>query len=120
MSTTPPLPRPSSSAVALWLLVRPHERLHLGAVHLAAKVSRTTLQTFLFTARHGARSLPRVSAPGAVRAVVDAYRDVPAYRAFVDQHGGLPTRPFGTSAEKWIAALPFTSKKSYVDAYPVA
>ena len=51
----------------------------------------------------------------AVEMVEDAYRRVPAYRAFLDSHGGLPARLRGQSAQAWLAGLPTTSKATYID-----
>src|SRR4051794_827193 len=101
-------------------IVRPHERLALAGVAVSARLSSRSLRLFLFGARHGGGALELVSAPSAVAAVTRAYRAVPAYRAFLDQHGGLPRRRLGCSASDWVASLPVTSKHSYVDAYPVA
>jgi phenylacetate-CoA ligase len=103
-----------------FLLVRPHERVLLAIVALARAATRHHLGLFLLGARHGGGLLSAAGGPAAVRSAVRAYRRVPAYRAFLDARGGLPVRPAGMATADWLARLPVTGKRSYVDVYPIA
>jgi phenylacetate-CoA ligase len=79
--------------------------------------SRLNADLFLLGATHGGRLLTAAGPAAAVSMIEDAYRRVPAYRAFLDSHGGLPRRARGQGAQDWLALLPTTSKATYIDAY---
>jgi phenylacetate-CoA ligase len=100
-------------------LLRPGERVLLLFTDAARAVAGRRLGTFVWLARFGGRAAGAAGGPGAVRAVLRAYRQVPAYRRFVDEVGGLPARPRGCSAGQWLALLPVTGKHGYIDRYPI-
>lgn len=90
------------------------------AARLAHRWSRSSLWAFESSATRAGRAASRLSAPAAVAAARHALRTVPAYRELVgrDGPGGAPvTAP---TPEAWLARLPVTTKRSYVDRWPLA
>ncbi len=88
----------------------------LSVARTGKRASRTSLRRYRSAARHGARVTSRFSAPSAALAALRAVRQVPAYAAFVAERGGLPR---DTDLHRWIAALPITDKRNYIDRYPI-
>lgn len=82
----------------------------------AHRLSRTNLVLFRLMARHAGSVATRLSAPAAAATARRAMRTVPAYRELVG-NAGRP-RPSRTAAA-WVAQLPVTTKRSYVDAWPL-
>ena len=98
-------------------MTRPGERMLAGVARAAVSGGRLNADLFLYGATRGGRLLSAAGPAAAVEMVEDAYRRVPAYRAFLDSHGGLPARLRGQSAQAWLAGLPTTSKATYIDRY---
>ncbi len=90
------------------------EALALGA-RLAHRASRSNLAAFRWTARHAGGVGDRLSAPAAVSAARKAMRTVPAYRELA----GGPV-PHARTPQEWMARLPVTTKRSYIDRWPIA
>src|SRR5437764_1268231 len=90
----------------------------LAAVaRLAHRWSRSGPRRFAWSARHAGLLAERLSAPAAVVTARRALLTVPAYRELV---GDITV---GTAARRpgdWLAALPVTTKRSYVDRFPLA
>ncbi len=86
------------------------------AARLAHRTSRSNLTAFRWTARHAGAAGARLSAPAAVSAARKAMRTVPAYRELAGA-GGVAPAP---SPEEWLARLPVTTKRSYIDRWPIA
>jgi len=84
---------------------------------LAHRWSRSGLGPFRWSARHAGAAARRLSAPAAAVAARKALRTVPAYGELVA--GAGPLRPARTP-EAWLAQLPVTTKRSYVDRWPLA
>jgi phenylacetate-CoA ligase len=53
------------------------------------------------------------------RSYYRTYRDVPAYRQFIDAHGGRPTLKLGPDFLPDLRAIPEMDKESYVKKYPL-
>ncbi len=83
----------------------------------AHRVSRSNLRAFELGARRAGAAAGRLSAPAAATAARKALRSVPAYRELVGR--SAPVRPART-AEAWLAQLPVTTKRSYIDGWPLA
>lgn len=82
-------------------------------MRLANSAASRSLLAFRVAGRAGGLA-SRVSAEAAATAARRALATVPAYADFV---GEIPAR---APAREWLAALPVTDKKSYIDAYPLA
>lgn len=61
----------------------------------------------------------RVGVWRAWRSVYRAYRDVPAYRQFIDLHGGFPHIALGDSFLPDLRSVPEMDKDSYVKKFPL-
>jgi phenylacetate-CoA ligase len=48
-----------------------------------------------------------------------AYRTVPAYRRFIDEHGGKPTIPIDADGIPDLRVIPEMDKESYIKKYPI-
>lgn len=53
------------------------------------------------------------------RSFYQAHRQVPAYRDFIDAHGGMPAIELDGSLNPTMSAIPEMDKASYVKAYPL-
>ncbi|MFN2607927.1 MAG: phenylacetate--CoA ligase family protein [Acidimicrobiales bacterium] len=111
-------PAPASPLVAATMPLRHLRWAVLGAVaRVAHRVSRANLRSFRWGARHGGRLAARLSAPAGAATARRAMRTVPAYRALVAAAGApAPAR----TAAAWLAGLPVTTKRSYVDRWSLA
>lgn len=87
------------------------------SVRGATVASRWNANAFLLGARHGGSLLTGAGPMAAAVIIRDAYKRVPAYREFIDSHGGLPARGRGDDARTWLEQVPTTSKSNYIDAY---
>jgi phenylacetate-CoA ligase len=87
-----------------------------GTARLAHRWSRSSLPAFEWSARHAGALAERLSAPAAVTAARQAMRDVPAYRELTGGTAATAAR----RPEEWLAALPVTTKRSYIDRFPLA
>jgi phenylacetate-CoA ligase len=89
-----------------------------AVARLAHRWSRSGPRRFAWSARHAGALAEQLSAPAAAVTARRALRTVPAYRELVGDAGacGLVARRPGD----WLAALPVTSKRSYVDRFPLA
>lgn len=54
------------------------------------------------------------------RSFYQAYARVPAYKDYIDRHGGLPYIRFDDDITPQLASIPEMDKTSYVKAYPIA
>lgn len=88
-----------------------------GVARLAHRLSRLNLAIFERMARQGGSAGAYLSAPAAVTASRKAMRSVPAYRALVERSGR--PRPARTP-QAWLAQLPVTTKRSYIDQWSLA
>ena len=89
----------------------------IGLARMVKVASRTTLPGYRLAGRRAASATARLSAPAAALTALRALREVPAYAEFVGASGGLAAvgRP-----ESWLATLPITDKRTYIDRYPLA
>jgi phenylacetate-CoA ligase len=85
----------------------------LWGVRLASAAAGRSLPAFRIAGQAGGLA-SRLSARAAAAAARQALATVPAYADFA---GSPPAR---APASQWLAALPVTDKKSYIDAYPLA
>jgi phenylacetate-CoA ligase len=92
-------------------------RILAGCARLAHRWSRSSLWAFERSAIHAGALADRLSAPAAVVTARRARRAVPAYRELVGDPTALPR---ARTAEAWLAALPITTKHSYVDRWALA
>ncbi len=109
----PSIPRPAQMRLRFawwWALAR-------GA-RLAHALSRSSLPAFRWSAAHAGVAAERLSAPAAVAAARKALRSVPAYRELVGGDARDDAAPARTAAA-WLARLPVTTKRSYVDRWPL-
>jgi phenylacetate-CoA ligase len=94
----------------------------LAAVgRLARRVARSNLQVFSWTGRHADALSDRLSAAAAVTTARSAVRRVPAYAEMLQHH--LATRSAteaARSAQAWLTRLPVTTKRNYIDQWPLA
>jgi phenylacetate-CoA ligase len=87
----------------------------LNGVGLAKRASRLGVPGFRAARLGGpAQSLSAAAAAATARR---ALAEVPAYAEFVAGHGGSPR---GGSPAGWLAGLPISDKRNYIDAYPLA
>lgn len=86
-----------------------------GCARLAHRWSRSSARAFGWSGAHAGSLATRLSAPAAVCAARRALRTTPAYAELV---AAAPSQ--ARSPEAWMAQLPVTSKRAYVDRWPLA
>src|SRR5262245_15467419 len=87
-----------------------------GCARLAHRWSRSSARAFAWSGERAGRVADRLSAPAAVVAARRAMRTTPAYAELA---GGMRLAVARTAVE-WMAQLPVTTKRTYVDRWPLA